>query len=434
MATRAAIVEGQRNVLIAAPTNNALIVTGDRNTVEMRLEGAGAALAFAFRWHRPRPRRRGDRPSAPPCFERHVDRDAEVRTVAGDDGAPRVVNLYGPAGIGKTHVLVEALNRRECEMRDGAVYLDGRGRDAEDLLHAIFEVLFECRVPLRDLQIERHLDDRRAVVALEDVDVASERAQRLALAVPSCRVFVTSRERVLYDGVALKIDGLAAQHAVAIAEQELGRPLSVRERAAAESVAEGLRGHPLQLRQIFGRARDAGLSIEQLAPRAATAVERAQALSPEERQVARTLAVHGDASLGVEHIEALAGYGARSAAVALEARHEARSHSPRYSLAGGLSDAFEERELAPELDRALEHFIGWGEDEARAGRRDAVLRETAALVALLERAQAAGRADDVVRLGLAIEGALAWGNRWQAWRRVLELVLAAARENGDRAA
>ncbi len=141
--------------------------------------------------------------------------------------------------------------------------------------------------------------------------------------------------------------------------------------------------------------------------------------------------MHADASLGVEHIEALAGYGSASAAVTLESRHEARSHSPRYSLTAGLSDAFDERELAPELDRALEHFISWGEDEARAGRRDAVLRETAALVALLERAAAAGRSDDVVRLGLAIEGALAWGNRWQAWARVLELVLTAARETGD---
>ena len=58
MAARAAIVEGDRNVLITAPTNNALIVTGDGNTVEMKLDGAGAALAFAFRWNRPKARRR----------------------------------------------------------------------------------------------------------------------------------------------------------------------------------------------------------------------------------------------------------------------------------------------------------------------------------------------------------------------------------------
>ncbi|MDP8967246.1 MAG: ATP-binding protein, partial [Actinomycetota bacterium] len=304
MATRTAIVDGERNVLITAPTDNTLIVTGDRNTVEMTLEGAGAALAFAFRWNRPKPRRRGDRPAAPAPFELHVDREQEVLALAAAVDPPRVVNLYGAPGIGKTHVLVEALNRRECEMRDGTVYLDGRTRDAEDLLHAVFDALFETRVPLRDLQIERHLKDRRALLALENVELPPDRAQRLALGAPDGRLFVTSRERVLFDGVPLKIDGLATEHAVAIAEQELGRPLAGRERAAAESVAEGLRGHPLQLRQTFSRARDAGLSIEQLAPRAASAYDRAQQLSAQERDVARTLAVHGGAPLGLEHIEA----------------------------------------------------------------------------------------------------------------------------------
>lgn len=434
MATRTAIVEGDRNVLITAPTNNALIVTGDRNTVEMTLDGAGALLAFAFRWNRPKPRRRGDRPKPPACFDLHVDRDVEVLALAVADDPPRVVNVYGDRGIGKTHVLVEALNRRECEMRDGTVYLDGRGRDADDLLHAAFEALFETRIPLRDMQIEHHLKDRRALLALENVELAPDGAQRLVLGAPGSRLIVTSRERVLFDGVALRIEGLPSEHAVAIAEQELGRILTGRERAAAASVADGLRGHPLQLRQTFSRARDAGLNIEQLAPRAASAYDRAQALSAQERDVARVLAVHGDAPLGSEHIEALAGAGASAAAEALEARHEARSHSPRYSLAGDLAEALDDGSaLAGEIDHALTYFTAWARDEARAGRRDRVLPESAALVALLERAQAAGRHDDVVALGVAIEGALALGNRWAAWKRVLELVLTAAQATGDSA-
>ena len=431
MATRTAIVEGERNVLVTAETNNTLIVTGDRNTVEMKLEGAGAALAFAFRWNRPKPRKRGDRPSAPACFELHVDRDAEVLVLAAADDPPRVVNVYGEAGIGKTHVLVEALNRRECEMRDGTVYLDGRGRDADDLLHAVFEALFETRIPLRDMQIEHHLKDRRALLALENVQLTPDDAQRLVLGAPAGRLLLTSRERVLFDGVALRIDGLATEHAVAIAEQELGRTLSGRERAAAESVAEGLRGHPLQLRQTFSRARDAGLGIDQLAPRAASAFDRAQALSAQERDVAHVLAVHGDAPLGVEHIEALAGHGTAAAAAALEALHEARAHSPRYSLTGDLGDELGRGPLYKEIDRALAYFTGWAQEEARAGRRERVLLETAALVELLERAQAAGRDEEVVSLGAAIEGALAWGNRWAAWKRVLELMLAAAQATGD---
>ncbi|MDQ3678160.1 MAG: hypothetical protein M3401_15420 [Actinomycetota bacterium] len=430
MATSSAIVEGDRNVVITAETNNSVIITGDGNTVHMHHSPEGALLEHEYRWNRPRTRPRTDPPLAPPRFDRHVDRDDEIRRLVGEDGAPRVVNVYGSQGLGKTYVLVEALNCPDVEMRDGTIYLDARGRDAEDILHAIFGELFDSPVPIRDLRVERHLSNRRAVVALEDVELAADGAQRLALGAPRCRLFVTSRQRVLFDGVAVQLEGLAQEHVPAIAEQELGRPLSGPERAAAEAVGAALRGHPLQLRQTFNRVREQGLSLESLAPRAASAAERGAELSAPQRDVARTLAVHGTAPLGLEHIQALAGGPARVAARELEARHDARSHSPRYSLVGELAEAFDD--LDPELDRALEYFIGWAESEAAAGRRERVLAEGAALVELLTRVHRAGRHPEVVRLGVAIEWPLAWGNRWSAWGQVLDLVLASARASENR--
>lgn len=424
-----AALAGDRNVVITAETNNSVIITGDGNTVHLHHSSEGALLEHEYRWNRPRPRSRDDHPLAPPRFERHVDRDAEIRDVVGEAGTPRVVNVYGPHGVGKTYLLVAALNHPDVEMRDGTIYLDARGRDGEDLLHAIFAELFDSPVPIRDLRVERHLSSRSALVALEDAQLASADAQRLVLGAPRCRLFVTSRERVLYDGVAVRLAGLPPEHVATIAEQELGRPLSGSERAAVEAVGGALRGHPLQLRQMFSRARERGLSLEALAPRAASAAERAAELSAPQREVARTLAVHGTAPLGLEHIEALAGGSARAAAQALEERHDARSYSPRYSLVGALAEAFED--LEPDIDRALEHFIGWAEREAAAGRRERVLEEAVALVELLRRAQRAGRHSEVVRLGIAIEWPLAWGNRWRAWGQVLDLVLESARASGS---
>ena len=305
--------EGASSVAIAAPVRGAMIVTGHNNTVEMQLTGVGAVLAFAFRWNRPRPRKRRDRRHAGPTrLANHVDREAQIDALVGIDGAPRVVNVYGAAGIGKTHVLVEALNRDECAMPDGIVYLDGRGQSADDLLHAVFDELYECRVQRRDLRIERLLSSRQAVVALEDVELAPDASQRLVLGAPRCRLFVTSRSRVLFDATPVSLSGLAPDHAAAIAEQELGRPLSAEERRAAESISARLDGHPLALRQAFSIARDEGRGrpldeLESWLTGSVGADDRIAALTPVQRRAVRALAVHGDAPLGDEHLRAIAG-------------------------------------------------------------------------------------------------------------------------------
>jgi len=235
---RPVVAEGERSVAVAGSTRNTLIITGDRNTVDMRLQGIGAVLAFAFRWDRPRRRRRRDRSPVPPRFADHVDREDEVLAVAG----ARAANLYGEQGVGKTRVLVEALSRRQARMRHGAVYLDGRDQSPEDLLHAVAGELYEVRVQRRDLRIERTLTRCRALVALEDVDLPPEEAQRLVLAAPRCRFVLTSAQRLLFEGTPLRLAGLAPEHASAIAELDLGRPLSDAERDAAEAIAGALGG------------------------------------------------------------------------------------------------------------------------------------------------------------------------------------------------
>ena len=433
MATSPVTVEGERNLVITAEVNNSVVINGDGNTVHMHQSPDGALLAHEYRWTRPRTRLRGDQPAPPPRFDLHVDREDEVQSLVGDGATPRVVNLHGAAGIGKTYALVATINHADAALRDGTIYLDARGRDADDVLHAIFGELYDSPVPIRDARIGRHLAKREALVAVEDADLAADGGQRLALGAPRCRLILTSRGRVSFDGFALALEGLAREHAATIAEQDLGRPLSGSERAAAEAVGSALRGHPLQLRQTFSRVREQGLALESLAPRAAAAFERAQELGPAERDVARVLAVHGSAPLGLEHIEALAGGpAARGAAEQLTARHDARSHSPRYSLLGGLEDAFDDDDLNHEIDRALDYFIRWAAAEATTGRHDRVLAEASALLELLQRANRIGRHAEVVRLGLAIEWPLAWGNRWSGWERALQLVLSSARATGNR--
>ena len=158
------MLSGDRNVVVTAEVNNSVIITGDGNTVHLHQTSEGAVLEHDYRWNRPRPRESDDHPLAPPRFDRHVDRSDEIRSLVGEGGTPRVVNVYGSPGVGKTYLLVEALNRPDVEMRDGTIYLDAHGLDVEDILHAIFEELFDSPVPIRDLRVERHLSGRRGEV------------------------------------------------------------------------------------------------------------------------------------------------------------------------------------------------------------------------------------------------------------------------------
>lgn len=424
---------GDRSVAVDAPTSNTVIVTGDRNTVRMELGGPGAVLAFLFRWDRPRARRRRD-VHCPPAFADHVDRVAEVAAVVGEGGGePRVVNVYGERGIGKTHILLAALNQPDAYARHGRAYVAARDLDAEDAMHAVFGAFFTVRAPRRDLDVDERLRGRRALVALDDLQLDHAGVQRLLLALPRSRVYVASVERTVLDGRPVVVHGLEAEHAPAIAAQELGHPLSDEERIAAEAIADAVDGHPVLLRQLYSVARDERRALTEVAMVASQLVSadaRVVRLGTSERAVVRALSPFDGATVGVEHLEALAGAGAAQAVGALEARHDVAAGSPRYRLVGPL------RSLDPsdaQLDRALQHFAAWAADHA--GDHPAVLRERHALVALLDHAIEHHRFADALRLGRAIESSLAWGNCWAAWGRVLEQALHAARaEHDDEAA
>src|SRR5262249_18038423 len=109
------------------------LIAGSDATLSVTDEGNGAALAHVARWRRPRrrPRRRVLFPPPRP-FANHVDREPELAALSGAIKTKHAVNVYGDRAIGKTHVLVELLGGRD------AVFLDGRGQAADDLLHTLF--------------------------------------------------------------------------------------------------------------------------------------------------------------------------------------------------------------------------------------------------------------------------------------------------------
>jgi hypothetical protein len=149
--------------------------------------------------------------------------------------------------------------------------------------------------------------------------------------------------------------------------------------------------------------------------------------------VLAALAVPGGASVGEEHLNALAGVAdARHALESLQRRNLVQAHSPRYSLTGSLDEALrEEWDLSPWNERALAHFATWAEEQRHAP--DRVLEEADAILGVLQRAAQEGRWEGTLRLGRVVEGPLAVSGHWGAWAETLERELEAARQLGDRA-
>lgn len=434
---------GERAVAVAGPVVDSVIVTGDNADIRLGL-GAPVGAVLALLGLRGRPRKKARRtPLArrPARFANHLDRISEGGAIVG---GPEPVNLYGSAGLGKTYVLADALNRAEAmALPDGVVYVYGRGKSRADLLQALFEEFYDCRPPFKatEAQIGADLAKKRALVVIDSAELERDDVQQLAAAAPQCRFVVASRERSFWEGRPVKLEGLKLTDALALVEQELGRPLEPQERPHAEQICRALNGHPLEVRQAVAITREDGRRLTEVAaqlaghdPKRRVAELALRELSDDEMRVLEALALLRGAAVGAEHIAPIAGLDDATTALArLERRRLVESHSPRHSIADNLVDSPAlQNTRAKALDRALAYFSRWTEQNRERPRGP--VRETEPLLELLRAAVAAGRFAESIRLGRALDAAFAWARRFGAWGQLHELVLEAARKANDRAA
>jgi hypothetical protein len=432
-----------RDVAVAGDIVDSVVVTGDNVSVELKLgPEQGALLERLARAQRPQKRQR-PRPlrSVPKPYADIVDRDAEATAIVDAVRELRAVNVYGEPGVGKTYVLLQALQRgADKPLRDGAVYLFAHGQ-LEDVMQGLFEEFYDCEPPFKpsDSQIRRDLDSVRALVVLDGLELRRDAAQQLPLAMPCCCVVIASRERSLWEGAPLALRGLGVTDAVTVVEQELGRPLAPDERDPAQRICEVLLGHPLRIREAVAAVLASGSTLADIERRLTDAPDAVASLAATklsqardaERQLIAALAVFGDASVGNEHLRSIADVSGFDQVVSdAVARRDIRSHSPRYTLSATLARSAELPRLDAYGDRALRLFVEWAEE--LRGDPAAQLQEGPALLALLRWAAKNKRPREAIRLGRVIDTAFAAGRRWGAWREVLETVLAASRQGGER--
>jgi hypothetical protein len=369
------------------------------------------------------------------------DRQAEVAAVVSALEAGLPVEASGESGVGKTALLRHlAHHPRAASFADGIVYLSGRHQAAVDLAQLIFEAFYEgdpiCKPT--DAEIRRGLQDKQALVLLDDVRLPPAELEQVLDVAPRCAFVVATRRRCLWGEVRnVALDGLSVQDAVSLLEREIERTLEVGERLAAARICAALEGHPRRILQAASIARERGIQVDGWARHVAPESLVTELMAPIDqiqRRALLALTALPGVPLPVQHVSGIAEVTDIEPALMTLVRRGlvVRSRS-RHHLVEGVADRLRRTEdLKPWANRAITYFTAWAERYRRSP--DSLLQECEALVAAQQSATDARRWGEALRLGQLLEGALILGARWGAWAITLERSLAAARAMGDRSA
>jgi len=374
-----------------------------------------------------------------------LDRQSEMATAGAALQAQRPVDLYGEDGVGKTTLLCRlAYDVPEARFPDGIVCLSARRRPAADLLQELFHAFYECDIPVKPTVTQLHhaLGSKRALILLDDVELAREEVDELLGIAPGCVFLLCSLERRLWgEGCALCIQGLPAETAVELVQREVGRPLTAAEQPVVRQLFEAVRGNPLRLLQAVtlvaeGQCDLAELVAKAAGPAPAEALQRAavDSRSQSKRRLLGVLVALRGAWVPAEHLAAITQLA--DAAAQLDSLHQQRlveARQGRYRLADSLAlTSVALLEVSAWSERTLAHLASWAEQHREDPQQLAAQAEC--LLAALELAMEGRDWSSVVRLARAIDGAFALAGWWESWKHVVECGLQGARALGDQSA
>jgi hypothetical protein len=353
-----------------------------------------------------------------------------------DAGVP--VEVSGEPGIGKTAFLRHLGNHPQAAFVDGTVYISARHQSSLDLRTQIFAAFHESDTPCRptDVEIRRSLEDKHALILIDDVSLRRHEVEALFDIAPRCAFVVARRARCLWsEARSVALIGLPGEDAVVLLERELERTLDQAEYDPAVDICAALAGHPLRIRHAAAIIRERGLAIDRwrddLTPESVLA-ELLTAIDERQRRVLLTLAALPTVSLHLRHVAGIAELtDVESVLTELTRRCLVATHESRYRLVDGVADRLRRTgDLKPAINRAITYFTAWADRHRRD--HEQLLEDADALIRVQEHATGVRRWGESLRLGKQLERPLVVGGRWGAWAPVLERSLAAAKALGDR--
>lgn len=374
-----------------------------------------------------------------------LDREAEVSAATAALQSASPVELCGQAGIGKTTLWRHLAHHAPVHLfPDGMAYFSARYQNLMDLSQSLYDAFYESDATFKptNVEISGALQEKKALILLDDLDLTRDDVQALMDAAPRCVFLLTCSEpRLLGEGRTVTLRGLPSADALRLVEREIGRSLTSEERSAAQALCTALEGHPLRLIQAAALAREGGHTLADVArlaqppsPAQSITARTLHSLSKPEQQVLAVLAVLGGAPLPQESLAALIGVADIAPVLdTLQRRGLVQAHSPSYSLAGDLPESLPHMwDLTPWVERVSSYMTTWAESPRLSP--DRLPEQANAVLRVVEQAVQDARWKDVLRLVRAVEGALALIKRWGAWAQVLQWGLEAARASGDQAA
>lgn len=428
----------------------------------------GDTLQFAPLNHRTdlRPRHAPRVQPATRCDLRGCDEEFEKAQSAIELGS--VVEVYGPAGSGKSTLLAHLARRFDArQFPDGVLYLQVPGWSAEDVAQSIFDTFFVAHAPFKPSTEQLHdaLRDKRVLVLLDDMELGADRLEWLMNAVPRAGfVVATTRKRLDDDVCSIGLRGLSQYIAAILLEKELRVVLPTEEIPAAQHLCELLDYQPQRIVQVAAVIREDELTISGTIDAVSAArnfeefmVASLEKLADSHKQILGALASIDGAAVTAARLYSLTKLaGVRQTLVEfcirglpdegitqvlmryrqvleeLRRRGVVEVRGDHYRLCTNLKNAVREA-LSPEWP--IQVIVDYCEFTEKHSRRPAeLLGNVEELLRMLRYLVDIQQWADALSIARRLEGTLAISCRWDAWARVLDWALLAARKLEDRTA
>jgi len=383
-------------------------------------------------WHRPRP------------FPTLLDRVEESQVIQSSVQNGISVSVFGQAGIGKTTFLSHMAHLPETnKYPDGVFYLYVREQRFDDLLQMLFDTFFSSagNVMPTTGQLRHLLQSVRAVIFLDDLTLARDDAQALIAIMPlSCFVLASVEQSLWGEGEVIPLGGLPEQEQVELFAREIKRPLSEDEKTDALIICYYLQGHPLRIVQAASLVTSAGKTISEIKKQfkndstpLAAAQELLNNLSVSQKRALAVLGAAAGALIPLSIIGTLLKLtDVQGVLKSLVDMGLVWNQGSRYGLGGSLVGQIGRLwNLSSWEDTLINYFADWLTQQPK----DALIEEASdLLVRVIQKAGEKNLWPEVIRIGRALEGVLILNRRWQAWLDILNLILKAAKADGDRSA